>query len=632
MRRLFILLINFLICMTALADREGFYYKSWSVDATINKDNVWNVREVESVFFEEPRHGIYRYIPLDFYARLNAAPEGEPHKDVLKQYYVKIEVSSADEAVVSTDDNENIVIRFGNPDYEVEGDRTYRCDYTYAYPTDRIDTRDFIYHTLKPADVNERVEEFRFNLYFEKPLPDDIANRLVIYRGQWGKNSTIDSIADLVITPSRISGTVTNLNPKEALTIYAELPEGFWENPNSVSPTFAISCAVIAIVLALLLLYFELSYRRPVATKVIEYYAPDDITPSEVGVIIDDTTDTIDLTALVPWLAQKGYISIKEIKNDSLLKKKTDIELTKLKSLPDDAPVYQQKIMEMLFPNDSDTQLMSELGEHPKKVEAAKSALTNHFTGERKLMDLHYGGLAFAVVIFSTLAFAFNSLLDYFDITTLLTAFLLWAISMGCAFAVRILNTAKDDFRSKATMITLFVARLLVFLVVCVILKFIYSEESDNAIPEWLMLIMVVLSYLSAEFSGRLNHDTPYRMTLKGRLLGFQEFISTAEKDRLQMLVDRDPEYFYSVLPYAMIFDLSDKWITLFKDINIKQTDWYQSSGPYDSIHYISSLNQGMSSTVNSAITTSSHDSSSGGSSGGGFSGGGGGGGGGGSW
>ena len=60
---LFVLLA---VTMSARADLGGFYYKNFRVDAVVHQDNVWDITETIDVFFEEPRHGIYRYIPLTF--------------------------------------------------------------------------------------------------------------------------------------------------------------------------------------------------------------------------------------------------------------------------------------------------------------------------------------------------------------------------------------------------------------------------------------------------------------------------------------------------------------------------------------------------------------------------------------
>ena len=41
------------------------------------------------------------------------------------------------------------------------------------------------------------------------------------------------------------------------------------------------------------------------------------------------------------------------------------------------------------------------------------------------------------------------------------------------------------------------------------------------------------------------------------------------------MLIDEDPEYFFNVLPYAMVFGLSDHWSKQFKDLKVKPPRWY---------------------------------------------------------
>ena len=119
--------------------------------------------------------------------------------------------------------------------------------------------------------------------------------------------------------------------------------------------------------------------------------------------------------------------------------------------------------------------------------------------------------------------------------------------------------------------------------------------------------------------------------------MGFKEFIKTAEKSRLEALQNDDPEYFYKILPYAMVFGLSNKWAKLFKDIEVKQPEWYKTSSPLYGYDLTSHMASSLYSSSKSAMNIVSHDSSSSGSGGsggggGGFSGGGGGGGGGGSW
>ena len=132
---------------------------------------------------------------------------------------------------------------------------------------------------------------------------------------------------------------------------------------------------------------------------------------------------------------------------------------------------------------------------------------------------------------------------------------------------------------------------------------------------------------------------------LYGRVLGFRDFIKTAAYDRLKMLSDEDPEYYFNILPYAYIFGMSTKWADKFANFKIPQPGWYEGAYPYDPYfgHHIfvytgNGLNSAVSDyyhAIGSDMLSDAFDSgtgSGGGFGGGGFSGGGFGGGGGGSW
>ena len=123
------------------------------------------------------------------------------------------------------------------------------------------------------------------------------------------------------------------------------------------------------------------------------------------------------------------------------------------------------------------------------------------------------------------------------------------------------------------------------------------------------------------------------------QLLGLKMYINTAEKHRIEF--HNDPKKFRGVfetlLPYAIIFGLEQKWAEEFKDLyKDTQPDWYRGDfntfTPYLISRSISSLNSGIRTSSTKAYGSSSGYRSSGWSSGGsGFSGGSSGGGGGGS-
>ena len=116
-----------------------------------------------------------------------------------------------------------------------------------------------------------------------------------------------------------------------------------------------------------------------------------------------------------------------------------------------------------------------------------------------------------------------------------------------------------------------------------------------------------------------------------GKIRGFKRFLETAEKNQLEKLVERNPEYFYNMLPYTYALDVSKIWMEQFETIAFKEPDWYEANENFStfmtttmtSVEYVMSFSP---SSIDDFRESSSSDS------GGGSSGGGSGGGGGGSW
>ena len=133
----------------------------------------------------------------------------------------------------------------------------------------------------------------------------------------------------------------------------------------------------------------------------------------------------------------------------------------------------------------------------------------------------------------------------------------------------------------------------------------------------------VTLINRTKEYTGQLNE-----------IVGFKNFIELVEKDKLEKMLEDDPEFFYHILPYAQVLGVSDKWEEKFKDITVRPPEWATSSNA-DTLLNFYLMNRIMRvSFVTMKSNISSRPASSGSSGGGhgsfgGFSGGGHGGGGG---
>ena len=111
-----------------------------------------------------------------------------------------------------------------------------------------------------------------------------------------------------------------------------------------------------------------------------------------------------------------------------------------------------------------------------------------------------------------------------------------------------------------------------------------------------------------------MERKTEYGEKIKPQIEGFREFLLKAEKDQLEDLVTKNPEYFYDVLPFTYVLGVSKKWISKFENIKIPAKD--MGTFNYSSDYAFSAISSGV-------YTPSSSGSSSSGCGGGSSSGGG---------
>ena len=151
--------------------------------------------------------------------------------------------------------------------------------------------------------------------------------------------------------------------------------------------------------------------------------------------------------------------------------------------------------------------------------------------------------------------------------------------------------------------------------IVFVVLAIVLVDISNG-----LTLALISLAIISAIIAYYAPKRTEEGTRVLEHILGLEEYIRVAEKDRLQF---QEKEYiFFEILPYAIALGLATVWAKAFEGLITTNPDWYTSNNgvifiPTD---FVSSIDSSLSSTMSSA------------SSGGGSAGGGSGGGGGGSW
>ena len=198
-------------------ERSDFTINTYSYNAIVKADNTWVVTEDITVDFSEPRHGIYREIPLAF-----------DYADEL--YHANIYDIHVDGFPFTSEVNEQAAsIRIGDKDITVNGRQKYVLSYNYHIEGDRIKDGDFLCQSVLGDQWNTTIDNVLFSIKFEKGLPQDFVKSLRVYSGSTGSHSNDVGVkVDVDMATSTIYGTAKDLKPHQAITLSADLPEGYW--------------------------------------------------------------------------------------------------------------------------------------------------------------------------------------------------------------------------------------------------------------------------------------------------------------------------------------------------------------------------------------------------------------------
>lgn len=590
---------------------SAFDITKYHVDMKVTKDNVYKITETIEVNFKEERHGIYRNIPLVNRIKREDGSEGVRTATVRN-------ISCGSDNFESSRENDACQIKIGDEDETIEGKHEYQISYDYCLSNDIMDGKDELYMNVIGGDWDDSLTIS--NISFQIEMPDKFdEQKLGMCYGPAG-STNYDGLS-YAIDGNTIMGELDSditLGNNEYVTVRLELPDGYF-NVQKASHIWPNLCMIIAVLGAVLLFALWWIYGRddPVV-ETVEFHAPDGMNSLDVAFAYKGEVDNSDVVSLVVYLAQKGYLTIKQTENSFILKKNKDYD-----GLNED----EAEFLRDLFKNGSSVTRKGLEDSFYKTIDSIMGR-KNHFENRKVLFhenSINKSWIHWVVVILSFLALITKPVGDY-EMNFLAGLFVAVGTAVANIFLFYFAFRPGKKFLLRCVLIpigTVFAD----FLAYLLFLQETFETSGDR----WYVIAFwtaVVCAGIMTFFSCYLSKRTEYGTQILGRILGFKNFLETVEKDRLEAMVQDDPEYFYEILPYTYVLDISDKWIKKFESIAIEAPDWY--SGYNNTVFDYYMFSHFMHSTMESASTAMTSQPSS--SSGGGFSGGGSGGGGGGSW
>lgn len=549
------------------SSRYVYEIDQYNVSIQVGEDNVYHVTEELNVHYNQSRRGILRYIT--YRGAIGREIEG---KLLQHSYRAKITDVNVEGAPFTTyKEDGNFVIQIGDPNRYVTGDQSYRISYSYDPGEDGTSILDEVYYNLIPDDWDAPIAAGAFTV----TLPKSFDTQKVEFTG--GRYGGVDTgLVDWSVSGNTISGQLTrSLSPGEGITLRVNLPDGYFVGVRTdlglVVLLYAITLAAGA---AGIFLWFKLG-RDEKLVPTIEFYPPEGLTSADVGYIIDGYSDNEDLISLIIYWASKGYLKIEE----------TDpgFVLYKLQELPMDAKSYENILFQGLF-HSRDSVSDKELEEKfHSTLESSKTQLKDYFQSS-KSRRIFTRSSQVARVLASLIAIvpiaALALLGSYIKVVSELwfVPVALFAVLFLVSLILMMVTYDRWNSQSSGKRLGLFGGSC----VLCgVSLLFLMCYGVYIVSMPAATLLCIGASVLLALLAVVMKKHTPQGQAWTEKILGLREFIETAELDRINTLVEENPEYFYSVLPFAYVLGLTDKWAKQFESIAVPPPTWYVSSDPH---------------------------------------------------
>ncbi len=562
----------------AAADRGGYVIHRFDTQLTVEPNASLTVEERLEVEFTEPRHGIYRTIPVRY-----TDPRGFAYSLGLQLLSVTDEAGREYDTQVS-DEGHYTKIRIGDADRTVAGHVVYRIRYRVRDALGHFSEYDEIYWNATGHEWNTTIGQATATVRLPARLPQDQLEAAG-YTGSFGSRERAVAISHPEPGVVRFEST-GSFAPLEGLTIAVGWPHGHVRFPTAIERAGRMIADNWVILLPLGWAAFLMRrYRRlgrdpeAGAPVMVQYEPPPGLSPAEAGTLIDESVDLADISATVIHLAIRRHLTIHMEERPQLfgMLKRDETVFRRLEPPAGNALApHEQRVLDALFARGN---------------EVDASELANKFYA-------HIPGIRAAL-------YARLVQKRHFD---------------ASPAQVRSKYVMQGFLWGGAT--ALFSAGWLVF-----------RGVGEPAVP----LIPIVVGALTwlvfGAFSSAMPRRTESGVRARQWALGFQEFAGRVEGDRLERSAADPREAFEALLPYAMALGVGREWAKRFEGIyQQNEPGWYVGSHAgrgFSTQAFERSLSAAMS-RAGQSMTASPRSSS--GSGGGGSSGGGGGGGGGGSW
>ena len=551
MKKFIILLFSFLfIWWLCHADLAWYTIKSYTSEYNLQKNGTLKVKEIIDVSFYEHRHGIYRNIPYKYSNNYST-----PIKNVKVLW----------DNFTTSKDWSNFQIKIWDKDRTIIWEHEYIMEYDIKKTVRTFSWWQELYRNLLGLERNTPVN----NYYFKLQLPEDVKisdeDFYVVYWPKWSQKKLDAHIKNNAIIIDR----PMNIWANQAVTIWIKFPLNtfkwsvfdrvstfifwtsewfywtkFWKNIKLFISAFSGVFSIIFYILIVVLTLFSiltasvkitlepkhLRMKRKNLRDVIHYAPPKWYSPTEISLLYNRYPSSQIITPALYTRVAEGYMKVHAKMNWLWAKRWGIFEVIKEK--------------EDFWKNERET--------FRKDLEEELWNRIVSYSWETINIDWHNFK---------------DNISSIKDIANRMF------VSLRHELIPEVYYRKCEN--TKQTKISLAFFAIWGFLSLCLYSSFTknHSSTESELMAFWLYLLWVIfwltISYLRYYYNAWIEYnrnDDESHLTDKWKevleqIYWFRKFLISVEDERLNKLLEEDPEYCEKMLPYAIALWVWTKWI-----------------------------------------------------------------------
>ena len=529
------------------------------------------------VFFNYDKHGIYRVIP----EKNTIIADGDK-----KQIDARVSNVTVNEKFTSTSQDGYKILKIGDKDKTIVGDKRYIIKYTYSI--EKYNTKDGIdefYFNIVGDKINTTIGSVEYKIEFPKKYNKE---NIYLYSGRdeykINGEETVNEeqgIVTEVLSDTVIAGRIDKLIlPFRAVTLRIKLGKDYFilrNNYTDILAKIGTAVAVMTFIYTLIILY---KYGRDKKlSDIITFKLPKELDVSNTYYLKYKTTT--DYRKIVPALiiefANEGYIEIgdgadRQEKGIFAKKPKDRFDIVKIKEY--NGNQYRKKIFDALFSKgDVITEKnIKKVGQNivtavTEGVEIMQNSKFDKDVYDQSGLKHVWKILGITIIPLIILFLGAVSFVGSIGLT--------FKIISTIAILVSIFMFVMCLTKTSRTTTVIGVVIQLIIIIIMLVYAGLEAKFISGLGSGVYYIVSAILLSLQVLISFWMEKKTQKGMMYEAQVNGFVKYIKTAREEELKEMVMEHPTMFFDILPYTYIFGISKLWINKFSNIEIEKPEWY---------------------------------------------------------